>query len=83
MYESGQGAAEVIKEKGFEPPTNDTGALDAFIGQVIADNPKPVEDVRSGNTKSINFLTGQVMKLSKGKANPKVVSELIEKRLLG
>lgn len=83
MFASGKGAAEVIKEKGYEPPMNDTGALDAFIDQVIEENPKPVEDVKGGNTKSINFLTGQVMKLSRGKANPKVVSDLIEKRLLG
>ncbi len=83
MFSTGKGAAEVIKEKGFEPPMNDTSALDAFIDQVINENPKPVEDVKGGNVKSINFLTGQVMKLSRGKANPKVVSDLIDKRLLG
>ena len=82
MVRTGKGAAAIIKEKGFEPPTNDTGELDGFIDQVIADNPKPVEDVKGGNIKSINFLTGQVMKLSRGKANPKMVSEMIEKRLL-
>lgn len=81
MIDSGQSPGEVIKEKGYEPPMNDTGELDAFIDQVIAENPKPVEDVKSGNVKSINFLTGQVMKLTKGKANPKVVSELIGKKL--
>ena len=45
MFSTGKGAAEVIKEKGFEPPMNDTSALDAFIDQVINENPKPVEDV--------------------------------------
>ena len=83
MYESGKGAAEVIKEKGFQPPMSDTGAFDALIDQVVAENPKPVQEVRGGNLKPINFLTGQVMKLSKGKANPKTVSEMLEKRLSG
>ncbi len=81
MIDSGRGAAEVIKEKGFEPPMSDTGALDGFVDQVIAENPKAVEDIQGGNAKSVNFLTGQVMKLSKGKANPKTVAEMIQKRL--
>ena len=78
---SGKGAAEVIKEKGFEPPMSDTGALEGFVDQVIAENPKAVEDIKGGNTKSVNFLTGQVMKLSRGKANPKTVAELINATL--
>lgn len=82
MVESGKSAAQVIKEKKFEPPMSDTGALETFIDQVVADNPKAVEDIRGGNIKSVNFLTGQVMKLTKGKANPKTVAQMIEKRLL-
>ncbi len=81
MFASGKTAAEVIAEKGFEPPLSDTGALDAFIDQVIAENPKAVEDIQGGNAKSVNYLTGQVMKLSKGKADPKTVGERIQAKL--
>ena len=67
--------AAVAKEKGFEPA--DTGEVEALIDQVIAENPGPAGEVAEGNDKAANFLTGQVMKLSKGKANPKVVTETI------
>ncbi len=83
MFATGKGAADVIKDKGFEPPMSDTGALEGFIDEVIAENPKAVNDIKGGNPKSINYLKGQVMKLSKGKADPKAVGEMIEKKLLG
>ncbi len=73
--------AAIAKEKGFEPA--DSGEIDAFIDQAIADNPEPAGEVSEGNDKAVNFLTGQVMKLSRGKANPKQVSEGIVKRLRG
>jgi aspartyl-tRNA(Asn)/glutamyl-tRNA(Gln) amidotransferase subunit B len=60
---------------------SDSGALDQLCDQVIAANPKPVADFRGGNVASLNFLKGQVMKLSKGKANPQVVGEILERRL--
>ncbi|MEZ5323810.1 MAG: Asp-tRNA(Asn)/Glu-tRNA(Gln) amidotransferase subunit GatB [Verrucomicrobiales bacterium] len=82
MFTTGKSAAVIIKEKGLEPLA-DTGELEAFCDQVIADNASVVEDVKSGNEKAINFLKGQVMKLSKGKANPKAVGEMLEKKLLG
>ncbi len=59
----------------------DTGALDGVIDEVIINNPKEVEMVRGGNSKLINFLTGQVMKASNPKPNPKIVTELIAKKL--
>jgi len=73
--------AAIAKEKGFEPA--DTGEVDAFIDQAIAENPGPAGEVAEGNDKAINFLTGQVMKLSRGKANPKLVSEAIAAKLRG
>ena len=73
--------AAIAREKGFEPA--DSGEIDAFIDQAIADNPGPAGEVSEGNDKAINFLTGQVMKLSRGKANPKQVSEGIIARLRG
>ncbi|MCB1092084.1 MAG: Asp-tRNA(Asn)/Glu-tRNA(Gln) amidotransferase subunit GatB, partial [Verrucomicrobiae bacterium] len=71
--------AAIAKEKGFEPA--DAGEIDAFIDQAIEANPGPAQEVRDGNDKAANFLTGQVMKLSKGKANPKLVTEAILAKL--
>lgn len=70
---------QIAKDKGFEPA--DSGEVDTFIDQAIAANPGPAGEVSEGNDKAINFLTGQVMKLSRGKANPKQVSEGIIARL--
>ncbi|MDB6035526.1 MAG: gatB [Verrucomicrobiales bacterium] len=60
---------------------SDTGALEKFCEEVIAANPKSAEDFRAGKAAALNFLKGQVMKLSKGKANPAVVGEILEKKL--
>jgi aspartyl-tRNA(Asn)/glutamyl-tRNA(Gln) amidotransferase subunit B len=60
---------------------SDTGAIEALCRQAIDANPKPAAEYRAGNEKSINFLKGQVMKLSQGKANPAVVGEVLAKLL--
>lgn len=60
---------------------SDEGEIAQIVAQVIADNPKAAEDVRGGEMKAIGFLTGQVMKASKGKANPAIAQELIRKQL--
>ncbi len=73
--------AAIAKEKGFEPA--DSSEVEGFIDQAIADNPGPAGEVTEGNDKAANFLTGQVMKLSRGKANPKQVTELILQKLRG
>ncbi|NNC86914.1 MAG: Asp-tRNA(Asn)/Glu-tRNA(Gln) amidotransferase subunit GatB [Akkermansiaceae bacterium] len=72
--------AAIAREMGFEPA--DTGAVDAIIDEVIAANPDKVEEIRGGNEKLVNFLTGQVMKASQGKANPKQVTESLRAKLL-
>jgi len=72
--------AAVAKELGFEPA--DAGELEAFCDQAIAANPDQVAEIRAGNEKLVNFLTGQVMKASKGKANPKQVTEILRAKLL-
>lgn len=72
--------AALAKEMGFEPA--DTGAIDALIDEVIAANPDKVAEIQGGNEKLLNFLTGQVMKASKGKANPKIVTEGLRGKLL-
>ncbi len=60
---------------------SDESAIVTFVKQVISDNPKAAEDVKNGEDKAIGFLVGQVMKLSKGKANPSLTQDIIRKRL--
>jgi len=74
-----QDPAAIAKAKGFEPA--DSGEVESFIEEAIAANPGPAGEVAEGNEKAANFLTGQVMKLSRGKANPKQVTEMILAKL--
>jgi aspartyl-tRNA(Asn)/glutamyl-tRNA(Gln) amidotransferase subunit B len=80
MFASGKSAGAIVKEKGIEQ-LSDVAAIEALCDQVIAANPKPAADFRTGNLASLNFLKGQVMKLSKGKANPGMVGEILERKL--
>jgi aspartyl-tRNA(Asn)/glutamyl-tRNA(Gln) amidotransferase subunit B len=82
MFSTGKSAAAIVKEKGIEQ-VSDTGAIEKFCDEVIAANPKPAADFKAGNAASLNFLKGQVMKLSKGKANPQLAGEILEKKLKG
>ncbi|WP_395739029.1 Asp-tRNA(Asn)/Glu-tRNA(Gln) amidotransferase subunit GatB [Prosthecobacter sp.] len=82
MFESGKPAAEIIKAKGFEQ-VSDTGALEAIVEKILADNPAKVAEVQAGNEKAMNWFTGQAMKASQGKANPKMVTEIVRKKVLG
>ena len=70
----------LIDAKGLKQ-MNDTGALEAIIGEVLAANPKNVEEFKAGNTKALNGLVGPIMKASKGKANPAQVNALLLKKL--
>ena len=80
MFASGKRAGDIVKEKGIEQ-LSDASAIEAFCDQVIAANPKPAADFKAGNAASLNFLKGQVMKLSKGKANPRLAGEILERKL--
>jgi aspartyl-tRNA(Asn)/glutamyl-tRNA(Gln) amidotransferase subunit B len=80
MFATGKTATAIVKEKGIEQ-LSDISAIEALADQVIAANPKPVTDFRAGNTASLNFLKGQVIKLSKGKANPQLAGQILEKKL--
>jgi aspartyl-tRNA(Asn)/glutamyl-tRNA(Gln) amidotransferase subunit B len=77
---SGQPVAEVVAEAGFRQ-ISDSGLLQAAVDAVIAANPAAVADVRAGETKAIGFLTGQVMKETRGQANAAVVQQLIRASL--
>jgi aspartyl-tRNA(Asn)/glutamyl-tRNA(Gln) amidotransferase subunit B len=80
MFATGKGAAVIVKEKGIEQ-LSDMRAVEALCDEVVAANPKPAADFKAGNAASLNFLKGQVMKLSKGKANPQLVGEILERKL--
>lgn len=76
MFETGEAPEQIIQRKGLAQ-VSDTGALDAIIRTVLADHPKSVEDYRNGRTQAMGFLVGQVMKASKGQANPGLVNQLL------
>ena len=80
MFASGRTADEVIKEKGFEQ-ISDSVAIKKIIDEVIAANGTNVEAYRGGNEKLFGFFVGQIMKASGGKANPKVVNEMLKQKL--
>ena len=82
MFQTGETPGKIVERKGLAQ-VSDTGALDAFCDQAIAANPGPVADFKSGKIAALNFLKGQVMKLSKGKANPALVGEILERKLRG
>ncbi len=73
-------AEQIIEAQGLKQIT-DTGAIEAMIDEVLANNAKAVEQFKGGNEKALNALVGQVMKASKGKANPAQVQELMKAKL--
>jgi aspartyl-tRNA(Asn)/glutamyl-tRNA(Gln) amidotransferase subunit B len=80
MFSSGKTAGQVVEERGMVQ-VSDAGAIDPIIDDIIAANPKQVADYRAGKEALFGFLVGQVMKASKGKANPKVVNERLREKL--
>jgi len=82
MFATGKAAGEVVSERGFEQ-VSDTSAIEAFVDAAIANNPAQVEAFRGGKEALFGFFVGQVMKASQGKANPKVVNDLLREKLKG
>ena len=80
MFATGKSAPAIVREKGIEQ-LSDHSVIEAFCAEVIAAHSKPVADFRAGNAASLNFLKGQVMKLSRGKANPQLAGEILERQL--
>ena len=72
--------AAIVEERGMKQ-VSDTGALEAIVDEVIAANPDEVARYKEGNTKLIGFFVGQCMKASKGQGNPKLLNQLIAKKL--
>jgi aspartyl-tRNA(Asn)/glutamyl-tRNA(Gln) amidotransferase subunit B len=82
-FDRGKDFPAVYDEAGRPEQSRDTSALEKAIDEVIAANPKQLEQYRAGKTTLIGFFVGQVMKASKGQANPQLVNELLTKKLVG
>jgi aspartyl-tRNA(Asn)/glutamyl-tRNA(Gln) amidotransferase subunit B len=80
MFSSGEAAPAIVEREGLRQ-ISDTGALEQIVDQVLQQNPKQVEQYKSGKATVLGFLVGQVMKASRGQANPGVVNELLRKKL--
>jgi aspartyl-tRNA(Asn)/glutamyl-tRNA(Gln) amidotransferase subunit B len=82
MFQTGEEPGKIVERKGLAQ-VSDAAALEQFCDQAIAANPGPASDFKNGKSAALNFLKGQVMKLSKGKANPALVGEILERKLKG
>ena len=82
MFDTGEAPLAMVQRKGLLQ-VSDSGAIEKFCDEVIAGNPGPAGDFRAGKVAALNFLKGQVMKVSKGKANPALVGEMLERKLKG
>jgi len=82
MWTTGKSADEIIEAKGLKQVT-DTGAIEKVVADIIAANPDQVAEYRAGKEKLMGFFVGQVMKASKGKANPQAVNDILKKKLSG
>jgi aspartyl-tRNA(Asn)/glutamyl-tRNA(Gln) amidotransferase subunit B len=80
MFASGESPRAIIEREGFKQIT-DAGALAKIVDDVLAANPKQVEQYKSGKTTVLGFLVGQAMKASRGQANPAAISQLFKEKL--
>jgi len=80
MFDTGKQATDIITQRGLSQ-ISDTQEVKEVVSQVMTDNVHAVADYKAGKTQSLKFLVGQVMKATKGRANPKLVNELLKKKL--
>ena len=80
MFNSGKSSDEIIKEKGFEQ-ISDSSTIEKIVDEIIKNSENQVNAYRNGNEKLFGFFVGQVMKASQGKANPKIVNEILKNKL--
>ncbi len=80
MFETGKDAAAIVEEKGLKQ-VSDSGAIEALVDAVMAENQDKVEQYRSGKDKLFGFFVGQTMKKSQGQANPGMVNEVVKAKL--
>jgi aspartyl-tRNA(Asn)/glutamyl-tRNA(Gln) amidotransferase subunit B len=82
MFTTGDSSVKIVEKKGLAQ-VSDASAIEKFCDEAIAANPGPAADYKAGKLAALNFLKGQVMKLSKGKANPALAGEVLESKLKG
>ena len=80
LFDSDESPDAIVHARGFKQ-VSDRGELDALIDRVLGEQPSAVNDFRAGQSKAMGFLIGQVMQASGGKANPKIIRELLAKKL--
>ena len=80
MIETGKSADEIVLEEGLEQ-ISDEGELENIVQKLIQDHPAEVRRFKDGDNKLIGFFVGQIMKITKGKANPKLVNDILKQRL--
>lgn len=81
MAHPGRTPAEIVKGNPDYLPLQDTGEIEALVDQVLSKNPAAIADFKGGNKRTFGFLVGEVMKLSRGKASPAIVNDLLTKKL--
>lgn len=81
MFDEPEKSPQIIVEENGWAQMNDTAELESIIEKIVEDNPKSVEDIKGGNQKAYGFLTGQVMKATKGKANPQEANRIIREKV--
>ena len=80
---SGEGGPRGVAERRDLLQVSDAGALDGVVDSVLAENPRAVGEFRSGEEKVVGFLVGQVMKATGGKADPRLVNQLLREKMTG
>ena len=82
LWDDGSASVDALIEAKGLKQMNDTGVLEKIVDEVIAANAKNVSEFKAGNEKALNGLVGQIMKASKGKANPQQVNDLLRAKLI-
>lgn len=80
MTKSNKAPADIVKEKGLEQ-ISDSSAIEAIVDKILDANPKSIEDFKAGKDKALGFLVGQIMRESKGKANPEMVNKMLKEKM--
>ena len=80
MFETGKKPAEIIEEKGLAQ-IQDSSEIEVIVNEVLSNNQQSIEDYKAGKDRALGFLVGQVMKASRGKANPQIVNKLIREKI--
>jgi aspartyl-tRNA(Asn)/glutamyl-tRNA(Gln) amidotransferase subunit B len=80
MWDTGQDAGAIVEAKGLKQ-ISDSSEIEGLVDEIIANNPKQVEQYKGGNEKIIGWFVGQVMKATQGKANPGLVNQVLKQKL--